>query len=299
MSSVRSVGFSPDGRFALSGSWDQTLRLWGVASGQCLQTFKGHTMSVSSVWLSPDGRFALSGSKGEETVRPLETTTGRRLKFGCRIALPGSWDQTLRLWEVATGHSLRTFEGHTEFVTCVCFSPDGRFALSGDDDAALRLWELATGRCLRTLTGHTNSVRSVCFSPDGRFALSGSEDHTLRLWELDWELEAPEPTLWDEGARPYLDTFLTCHTPYAGGLSEEHEPTDEEVRLALTRKGKPVWTDNDFDNLLQTLGCVGYGWLSPEGVREVLEEMTRVWQGPTPLPGASGLEMHQKGRAQC
>jgi RepB DNA-primase from phage plasmid/WD domain, G-beta repeat len=90
--------FSPDGRFALSGS-DKTLRLWDIATRQCLRIFEGHTDSVKSAAFSPDGRFALSGSS----------------------------DKTLRLWDVTTGQCLRTFE---DGATPVAFSPDGRFVIS-------------------------------------------------------------------------------------------------------------------------------------------------------------------------
>ncbi len=110
-------------------------------------------------------------------------------------------------------------------------------------------------------------------------ALSGSGDKTLKLWMLDWELADKEPANWDEGARPYLEVFLTSHTPYAGTLPKHRNPTDEEITLALTRRGKPVWTEDDFQQLFYTLGCAGYGWLRPEGVRRELEKMAREWQG--------------------
>src|SRR5260370_1470726 len=90
------------------------------------------------------------------------------------FVLSGSDDQTLRLWEVATGRCLRIFQGHTDGVRSVSLSADGHFALSGSDDQTLRLWEVATGRCLRIFQGHTGGVRSASLSADGHFALSGS-----------------------------------------------------------------------------------------------------------------------------
>ncbi len=153
---VLSVAISPDGRRALSGSYDKTLRLWDLATGKLLRTFEGHTDWVESVAISPDGRRALSGSR----------------------------DETLRLWDLATGKLLRTFEGHTGSVESVAISPDGRRALSGSRDETLRLWDLATGKLLRTFEGHTGSVESVAISPDGRRALSGSYEKTLHVWYL-------------------------------------------------------------------------------------------------------------------
>ena len=116
-------------------------------------------------------------------------------------------------------------------------------------------------------------ILSVCLSADGCRALSGSADKTVRLWELDWDFEVCEPLDWDEGARPYLAAFLAVRTPYAADLPKDREPSEQEIVLALTRRGKPSWTDEDFKNLIETLVCAGYGWLRPEGVRRKLVEM--------------------------
>ncbi len=294
---VNSVCLSADSRWALSGSEDQTVRLWEIVSGQCLRTFTGHTGMVNSVCLSADSRWALSGSK-DQTVRLWEIVSGQCLRTFTghtkgvnsvclsadgRWALSGGDDNTVRLWEVTSGQCLRTFTGHTRSVTSVCLSADGRWALSGSLDQTVRLWQVTSGRCLRTFAGHTDAVTSVCLSADGRWVLSGSYDHTVRLWELDWELGARELTDWDEGARPYLEIFLTQHTPYASMLPQGREPSEQEVQQALTRRGRPSWSEDDFQKLIQQLQYAGYGWLRPEGVRQQLEYMARTWQGPSPL----------------
>jgi hypothetical protein len=111
-------------------------------------------------------------------------------------------------------------------------------------------------------------------SADGKYALSGSWDNSLKLWALYWELEPRDPADWDEGAKPHLMNFLTIHTPYAAELPVDRVPSEEEISLALTRQGKPAWTEEDFQALLYTLGCAGYGWLRPEGVKAKLLEMT-------------------------
>ncbi|KAB8330984.1 hypothetical protein SD80_025780 [Scytonema tolypothrichoides VB-61278] len=190
-----------------------------------------------------------------------------------RFALSGSFDKTLKQWNVQTGRCLQTFEGHTDAVKSVCLSADNQFALSGSLDGSTKLWNVQTGRCLHTFEVGTNGVNSVALSADSRFVLSSSGDTNLKRWFLDWELEDKSPANWDEGARPYLENFLTLHTLYAAILPEKRDLSDEEITLALTHRGTPTWTEEDFQNLLYTLGCAGYGWLRPEGVRQQLEAM--------------------------
>jgi WD40 repeat protein len=80
-----------------------------------------------------------------------------------RHALSGSYDSTLRLWDLATGGTLRTLEGHSSGVNAVAMLADGTRALSGSDDKTLRLWDLASGESLRTL-GHASKVTGVALS---------------------------------------------------------------------------------------------------------------------------------------
>jgi WD40 repeat protein len=101
-----------------------------------------------------------------------------------KLALSGSWDKTLKLWDVSSGREIRSLTGHSEPVTAVAFSPDGKLALSGSSDDTLKLWDISSGREIRSLTGHSSNVSSVAFSPDGKLALSGSRDGSTRLWNV-------------------------------------------------------------------------------------------------------------------
>ncbi|MCA2723233.1 MAG: protein kinase [Microcystis sp. M136S2] len=194
--SVQSVVYSPDGRYLASGSSDNTIKIWEVATGKQLHTLTGHSSGVLSVVYSPDGRYLASGSQ-DKTIKIWEvatgkvrTLTGHSSQFLSVVYSPdgrylasGSQDKTIKIWEVATG-KVRTLTGHSSEFLSVVYSPDGRYLASGSSDDTIKIWEVATGQELRTLTGHSGSVWSVVYSPDGRYLASGSSDDTIKIWEV-------------------------------------------------------------------------------------------------------------------
>jgi WD40 repeat protein len=196
---VESVSVTPDGRRAVSGSWDKTLRVWDLESGACLQTLTGQRYRVRSVSVTPDGRRAVSGSDDAtlwvwdlESGECLQTLVGHSawvkglsMTPDGRRAVSGSWDRTLRVWDLESGDCLQTLAGHRDGVWSVSVTPDGRRAVSGSYDKTLRVWDLESGDCLQTLAGHSDKVTSVSVTPDGRRAVSASSDMTLRVWDLE------------------------------------------------------------------------------------------------------------------
>ena len=102
-----------------------------------------------------------------------------------RTALSGGGDKTIRLWDLNTARELRRMKGHSEGVSSVVFSPDGRQALSSSSDKTIRLWDVATGRTITVLEGHAEGVRFVAFSPDSKHLASAGKDHVVKIWEVE------------------------------------------------------------------------------------------------------------------
>ena len=205
------AALSRDGKLALSGSADLTIRQWNVETGRCLRILKGHRDFVQTIAFSPDGTLALSGSK-DKTVRVWLLATGdclhvlehrdevRRVSFtrDSRYAVVSSWNRAqkdvLDVWDMASGALAFRRSGATE----VSLLKGGPWLLAGSRFARpgiFQLWECPGGRLLRTFAEHPGEVTALAVSRDDRWALSGSSDGSLRIWELDWSSRIYEPSL--------------------------------------------------------------------------------------------------------
>jgi hypothetical protein len=196
---VFGVAFSPDGKKAVSGSADGSLRVWDTKGGKEVRRLDGHSGRVWAVAFAPDGRRVLSGGF-DGSVRLWDLASGREIRrfpghsdyvrsvtfsHDGRHVLSGGDDRLVRLWDTDSGKELQTFTGHDHFVWSVALSRDGTHALSGSLDKTVRLWDVKTGKEVKRFTGHKDTVLSVAFSPNGRWVLSGSTDKTLRLWDIE------------------------------------------------------------------------------------------------------------------
>jgi WD40 repeat protein len=199
---VTSASFSPDSKRIVSGSLDETVRIWDASSGHCVLTLEGHTECVTSVSFSPDGARIVSGSS-DKTVRVWQYSTLLRwnellekLTNIQEIDHPmsrrlGNFDSAKQECRESMQKCVKEFKGLHGSVRSVSFSPDGARIVSGSADKTVRVWDVSSdkagfvsGQCvLGPLQGHTNWVQSVSFSPDGARIVSGSEDKTVKVWD--------------------------------------------------------------------------------------------------------------------
>jgi WD40 repeat protein/tRNA A-37 threonylcarbamoyl transferase component Bud32/tetratricopeptide (TPR) repeat protein len=104
------------------------------------------------------------------------------------------------LWGLSRGDQVRVLTGHSNFVECLAYSPDGTMLASGGLDCSVKVWNPRTGQSLATCAGHSRRVISVAFSPDGRLLASGGDDGLVQLWNVgNWRIVAtltnPSPRL--------------------------------------------------------------------------------------------------------
>jgi len=191
---VRTVAMTPDGRRAISGSEDRTLKVWDLESGICLRTLEGYADTVVAVAVTPDGRRALSTSKDKTMkvwdlqsgtcLQTLEVDRDGALTADGRVAISGSEEGTMKVWDLESGTCLRMLKGHADCVNAVAVTPDGRQAISASDDETLKVWNLDEGDPMQALDGHCKSVLAVAVTPDGEQGVSGACDKTLKVWDL-------------------------------------------------------------------------------------------------------------------
>jgi len=195
---VYCVTISPDGETIVSGSYDMTIKIWNLKTGELKNTFTGHSKSVNSLAISPDREILVSGSY-DKTIKIWHLKTGElkksiRSKSGSgfcvaisrdgQTLMSGTWRNTIQIWDLQKGLIKATLSGHTNSVSCLAISPDGQTLVSANYDRTIKIWDLQAGSLKNTLVGHTGIVYSIAISPDGQSLVSGSSDKTIKIWNL-------------------------------------------------------------------------------------------------------------------
>lgn len=200
---VTAVSLSADGEHLVSGSWDQSLKLWDVSTGQMISTFASRGVGIQAAALSHDGKL-IAAEDASNNIKIWNATTGKSVLMlkGDRPSWDRSWvysiafspddktlaaardSKTIRLWDVSSGRAVRDLTGSSRNIQYVAFSPDGRWLATGGDSKTIQIWNVQAGKISKTLAGHKQEICAVAFSPDGRWLATAGKDRTVKLWNV-------------------------------------------------------------------------------------------------------------------
>mmetsp|Transcript_8493 Transcript_8493/g.21440 ORF Transcript_8493/g.21440 Transcript_8493/m.21440 type:complete len:341 (+) Transcript_8493:66-1088(+) len=240
---VSDVQVSSDGQFALSGSWDGSLRLWDLSTGETTRRFVGHKKDVLSVAFSSDNRQIVSGSR----------------------------DRTIKLWNTL-GQCKYTIDGegsHSEWVSCVRFSPNtaNPLIVSAGWDKMVKVWTLAQCQLSTNLEGHTGTINCVTVSPDGSLCASGGKDNTAMLWDLN---ESKNLYSLDAGGEVNCLVFSPNRYWLCAGTSTGIRIWDLETKSVVTELNRHRYPEFFLESEVDVVGkgkdpaCISLVW-SPDG----------------------------------
>ncbi len=208
---VSSIAISPDGKWLISGSWDQTLRSWKLATGEAKSQIVAHSQGLLAVVFAPlegsSSRYHIVTGSFDHTIKlwvgdhvdqesitlclqaTLTQHTGSVQSLAISsdpfLLISGSYDQTVKQWQLWGGElQCSSYDPLGAIYAIAVYAPEGLIASAGGD-GRVNLWKLKTGEQIGFLAGNVSSVESLAFSPDGQTLGAGCVDGTIKLWQLD------------------------------------------------------------------------------------------------------------------
>lgn len=257
--------FSPDGKRIVTGSYDNTAKIWDAKDGRLLANLLGHINEINSVEFSSDGKKIVTACSNLvkvwdaneanllfEIVKPSYSRKGAVVSFNSKL-IASIGHVTIDIYDMENGNKIITLKGHTADIVSVYFSHDGSKVISASEDKTAKIWDVKTGNILFNLTAHNKGVLKAKFSNDDTKIITTSFDQTAKLWDAKTGL---------------LIGSLLGHTDYVGNA--QFSPNDQIVATASKDKTVKIWdvsTGKQTLDLRQHQGGLTSLFFSKDGKR--------------------------------
>jgi WD40 repeat protein len=309
---IGDLAISPDGKFLASASWDQTLKLWEIATGNLVSTVVGHSQGLLAVVFTGDGhsadRYSLATGSFDQTIKlwsmelkepeapiltfrqSLAAHTGSIHALAIapqhQILVSGSYDRTIKQWNLETGEMLYSSYDQLGAIYAIALDRERQLIASAGGDGRITLWQLGSGEKLGSLSGNISSVESLAISPDGQTLAAGCVDGSVKVWQLP-----PSNFLSQSDPSP-----MRIFTAHAGQVKALAFSIDGQTLLSSGADGRiKIWHPQRNDALTiltladdptQRLSSVCSLVLSPDGqilAAGGVDGTIKIWQAGTPI----------------
>ncbi len=193
---VSSVAWSPKGKCLISGSYDNTIKLWDVSLGKVTSSLEAVDGGwITSVSWCPDGKTIASGEYGGvirlwDTVnfKPASTFVGHTSEVAFVAWSPSGGklasieDGYLALWDAVTQKRIHDFKAEKEWINSMAWNPSGKTLAAGYASGIIRIWSTESHQITSVFEAHSGNVCALAFSPDGKI-LASSESGSIQLWD--------------------------------------------------------------------------------------------------------------------
>ncbi|KAF2075800.1 hypothetical protein CYY_002883 [Polysphondylium violaceum] len=234
----------------VTGSQDQSMIMWDARQNRLVHKFTGHSGNIISTLILDKKDMAVTTSS-DNTTRIWDLKTHKTLHVlqehhdwvtkaiaGGKYLFTGGFDCIIKVWDIATGKSVKTLSGHAGGINCLSYDEDKNVLISGSGDGFLKAWDVSTGYSIKSFKGHKDEVLAVVYR--GETMISSSQDQTIRVWDVSTGV---------------CHKVLRGHTDWVKSLSNISSPVNKFVSASWDSTVK-IWDIESTNALRESSGSV-------------------------------------------